>query len=377
MRKSILPLFSLVTFILAAGAAQAQVVKRGENLVEVTCTGAGMNKEEAVRDAQRKAIEQGAGTEVFSESKTQDFALVKDTVLARSTGFIQEWKAISEKQMADGTFEVQIKAVVSIKGIVDLWGTVTNLLQQMGRPKIMVFISEKIDGAVQEDSTVQTRIENLLLKSGFLLVNREQIKAIDKKDLESAVAEDNAAKIQAIAKRFGAQLFITGSTNASLGEGKEVYGVQLFRYGADGDVKCYRSDTAQLLASENANAENADRTQRVAAKKSVAALGDTLGPKVQEDILKFWMDALEGRGEIQLHVEGLSFAQYAQLKKGLETMKEVKAVKTDYHNKIAECSIQSDVKAEALALKIVESVPALEISDVSDNVIKGTFKAAP
>lgn len=62
----------------------AKVVKKGENLVEVTVTGQGTNKDDAVRDAQRKAVENGAGTFIYSQSQTKDFALVKDTILARS-----------------------------------------------------------------------------------------------------------------------------------------------------------------------------------------------------------------------------------------------------------------------------------------------------
>ena len=116
--------------------ALGQVVKIGKNLVEVTVTGAGTSKEEAIHDAMRKAVERGAGTFIYSQSKTRDFVLVKDTVLARSAGFIQSHKVLSSKQQEDGTWEVKIKAIVSVKGIVDTWGAVTTLLKQMGRPKL-------------------------------------------------------------------------------------------------------------------------------------------------------------------------------------------------------------------------------------------------
>jgi len=364
--------------LLAAAAVRAQpaagqpggIAKRPPEVVEVTVTGAGVDKDEAIRDAMRKAVERAAGTYIYSQSKTRDFALVRDTVLTRSAGFIQSHKIISAAKSADGLWEVKIRAVVSVKGIVDTWGVVRNLLKQMGRPKVMVFISEKIDGATQDDSTVQTRIENLLLKSGFLLVNRGQIKAIQKKDLEAAVAEDNPAKMQAVAKQFGAQLFISGSTSAALTSSRPVYGVEMNRYGADGDIKCYRSDTAQLLASRNGTGYSADRTGRLAAKKSLAALGDKIAPKVRYDILRFWQDVLAGRGELVLEVEGVAFKQYLALKKALAEIKQVKDVTATYSNRIARCSIQSDVKAEILAEKIVEKVENIEITDVSQNVIK-------
>ena len=377
MRTNILRLCVLAAWVLcgvtAAGAQN--VVKKGPGLVEVTVTAMGADKDEAVRGAQRKAIEQGAGTYIYSQSKVKDFVLIRDTILTRSAGFLQSWKLLSEKETVDGLIQVKIVAVVSVKGIQDMWGVVRNLLQQMGRPKIMVFLNEKIDRRAQEDSTVQTRVERLLLDSGFALVNREQLKAIDRKDLAAAIAEDKPGRAQAIAKRFGAQLFITGSTNAALGSARKVYEVQLYRYGSDGDVKCFRSDTAQLLSSRNATSAGADQTGRVAAKKSLQALGELLGPSIQSDILRFWMDVLEGRGEVQLRVEGVTFGQSTKLKDALSALKQVKAVNRKYHNQVAEFSIQSDLNAEKLAEKIAEKVTNLEITDVSQNVIKAKLVA--
>jgi len=354
----------------APAAAQAD-----KNLVTVTVVGAGADRDEAVRDGLRKAVEKGAGAFIYSHSQTKDFALVRDTVLARAAGFVQSHTVLAAKEMDDGTWEVRIKAVVSRKGIEDAWGVVTTMLKQMGRPKIMVFINERIGNNVVADSTVQTRIENLLLKSGFLLVNKEQLKAIDQKDLQAAVAEDNAAKLQAIAKRFGAQLFITGSANATSGGQKNIGGVQLHTYEAEANVKCYRSDTAQLLSAVPGRpARGVDRVWRSAAKRALDAEAKLIAPKVQHDILRFWQDALAGRGEVQLHVGPVTFKQYVRLKKALKAVKQVKDVSAKYHNKIAECSLQSDVNAETLAEKLMESIENLEITDVSQNVIKAAFK---
>ena len=75
-----------------------------------------------------------------------------------------------------------------------------------------------------------------------------------------------------------------------------------------------------------------------------------------------------------MHVEGVSFKQYVDLKKALKTVKQVKDVTTKYHNKNAECSLQSDVNAETLAEKLVGVMDKLEITDVSQNVIKAKFK---
>ena len=89
----------------------------------------------------------------------------------------------------------------------------------------------------------------------------------------------------------------------------------------------------------------------------------------------FWQDALSGRGEVQLHVEGVTFKQYADLKKQLATVKNVKDANGRFANGVAEMSLQSDVNAETLAEKLLEALPSLDITDVSQNVIKAKFKA--
>ncbi|MCY2924333.1 MAG: hypothetical protein NT031_02665 [Planctomycetota bacterium] len=366
-----------LAIVFSPAPARAQAVKpAGDNLVEITVTGGGANEDEALSDAMRKAVEQGAGTFISSHSETKDFALVRDTVLARAAGFLQSKKIISKKELPDGTWQVTITAVVSVRGIEDTWGAVTNLLQQMGRPKILVFVRERIADAVQDGSTVQTRIENLLLQSGFVLVDKEQLKEIDKKDLAAAAAEDSPARLQAVAKRFGAQIFISGVANATAGPTGMVGGVQLFPYQAESNMRTYRSDTAQILSSiPGQPTRGVDRVWRSAASKALDAQAQDVAPRVVADILRSWQEALAGRGEVQLHIEGVTFKQYTQLKTKLKTVKQVKDVTANFANQVAECSLQSDVRAEQLAEKLVDAMPELDITDVTQNVIKAKFKS--
>lgn len=374
-RYAWLILIVLCTF--AALAPAQQVVPKGDNLVEVTVAGGGVDEADALRAAMRLAVETGAGTYLYSQSQTKDYALVRDTVLARSAGFIQSHQVVSKRELPDGTWEVKITAIVSVQGIEDTWGAVTSLLEQVGRPKIMVFVAEKVDNIPQDDSVVQTRIENLLLKSGFLLVNKEQIAEIDKKDLAAAAAEDNPARLQAIAKRFGAQLFISGVANANAGPTGNVGGVTLFPYQADSNIRCYRSDTAQLLSSiPGEPTRGVDRVGRSGAQKSLDAQAQMVAPRVVGDILTFWQDALAGRGEVQLMVDGVSFKQYSDLKKRLGAIPQIKQVNGRFANQTAELSLAAEVGAEVLAEKISEQLSDVEITDVSANVIKAKMAAS-
>ena len=349
----------------------------GKNLVEVTVVGQGLSEREAMHDAKRKAVEQGAGAFLYSKSKVSDFALVKDTILTRSAGFVQKVTILKKvkPETEDDFWQLRIKAVVSIKGIEDAWGATTMLLKEMGRPKIMVVIGEKMAKEVVPVSTVQTRIENLLLKGGFLLVDKNQLKEIDRRDLASALADDQPKKIQAIAKRFGAQLFITGRAYATPGVNRRIGGVQFFTYEAEANVKCFRSDTAQMLDSvPGQSTRGVQRVWRSAAKQALDEQAKQIAPKVHMSILRFWQDALEGRGEVIFEVSDIKFARYLKLRKAVKAIDGVTAVKAQYNSGIAKMSIESDTNAETLAERIVEKLEeTVEISDVSQNVIKAKY----
>ena len=358
-----------------AAAEKEEVVSKEGNLVTIRVTGTGMDKDSAELDAKRKAVEKGAGTIIDSRSTVENFTLIRDSILARSTGFIQSSKVISSKEMEDGTFEVRIEAVVSIKGVEDMWGAVQEMLKAHGRPKIMVFINEKIEKEPVETSTVQTKVEDLLLKSGFLLVDKDQMKEIDKKDLAAALTEDKPDKAMAVAKRFGAQIFIKGSANADRGNDTRIGGVELATYEGEANLRVYRSDTGQLMATvAGVSTRGVQRVPHSAAKQALDLQAARVSPELQFKILTFWQDVLSGRGELKLEISDVTFKQYQTIKKALKEIKQIKDVTAEFHNNNVEASIQSDTGAEKLAEIISDAIKGLDIEDVSANVIKAKFK---
>lgn len=355
---------TLVGFASLAGA---------QNLKTVTVTGEAENQDKALLDAKRKAVEQGAGSLIYSESQTRDFQLIKDTVLARSAGFIQEFRTLGQGEEG-GIHWVKIEAVVSIQGIEDMWGTVKNLLQTMGRPKIMVWMTEKIGDEVVEDSTVQARIENILLESGFLLVDRERIRQLAQREQDLAVLEDKPERLIALMKQEGAQIFITGAASAT-GRPQNTGGMRLFAYEAQANVRCFNADTGQLVSRiPGRPTRGVQREWLSAAKQALDFQGQQIAPMVQENLLQFWMDWLGGMGELVLRVEGVSFMDYLDLEEQLKAIKEIKDVNVEYSNEVATFSIQSESRALNLAKDIARSIRSLTITDVSANVIKATYK---
>jgi len=371
-------MLAAVFAVVAAGVGSAWAADDGLVTVEVTGSSA-ISKEDAIRDAKRKAVETGSGTIIASETKTQDFQLVKDTILARSTGFIHSFKELSAQQSRiDDSWTVKISAQVSIKGIKDEILVVQSLLKDLGRPKILVVVNERIDRRTVEMSTVQTKIEGTLKESGFALVDRDQLKEIDRRDLQAALAEDKPDKVQAIAKRFGAQIFIYGTADANRDKDTRVAGVELKAYEAQSNLKVFKSDTAEIEASVMGNtnrpARGAQRVAESAAKQALAIEADVVAVKIKDRLIVNWRDFLTGGGELKLYVEGVKFAQIRKLKSALMDLPDVSEVNVEFANNNADCAIQSVVSAKDLAEKIADALEdMIEITDVTQNVIKATY----
>ncbi len=367
---------------LCLGLTQAAQADESGKTKTVTVTGMGVSEQAALRDAQRKAVEEAAGTIIVSESKTKDFTLVRDTVYAKSAGFIKGFDKISSREMADGTWEMKIKAEVSIQGVVDTVATVKNLLQQVGRPKIMVWMKETIENverhhAVEtvEDSIVSARVEQMLLDSGFILVDRDRVKELIEREKILAAAEDNAEKkLLALARQEKAAIFITGTASATAGDSSRDDGMSIFTYEGQANIKCLNADTAELIYKVPGKpTRGVQRVWKSAAQQALKFQADQIAPQIQQHILEHWMEWLQGGGQLEIQIENLSFENFVKVKDALKSVKEFKDIDLQLDNEVATCSIQSDRRAQEIAEQIIKTVKDIKITGVTAKTIKAKY----
>ena len=78
----------------------------------VEARGVGTDKEEALKDAYRDAVEQAVGMYVYAEQQMKNEELVNDQILTQSNAYIEKYEVVKERKKANGLFEIQIKAEV-------------------------------------------------------------------------------------------------------------------------------------------------------------------------------------------------------------------------------------------------------------------------
>lgn len=362
--------FALPSASAQDGGAAEKPAEKGE-VKRVKVTAEGMNRDDAIKRALRMALEQGAGVQIASYSNTRDFALVRDTIYSRAAGVVKNYDVVSEEKGAGGTVIVTITAEVRADAVAQTWGEVQNVLDQIGRPKIMVWIDEKIDGRLQDDSIVATRIEEMFTKAGFDLVAQQAVEELAKRENADALREGNLAKLAAMAKDAGAHILIRGSANADQAGLRDLYGVKAAAYNCDVQVKMYYADTARLLASESLPQTSAlvrshrsfsPQAARVAlvnatfpdpqAAPSVA--NTPVAVRVYESVMQQWATIITAGGDIDLEIEGLEFKAYVAIKKALAEVEGIKSADGDFTKGIAKFRIKATVSAENLAEKLTD-----------------------
>jgi hypothetical protein len=361
----------------------AQAADPEETSRRVTVTAEGIDRDDALRQALRKALEQGAGTQIAAFSEVEHFTLIRDTIYSRATGLVTDYDILKESSGAGGTVILEVAATVKPSVVAATWGAVQNALDQIGRPRMMVVINESIDHQRQPDSIVAARIEEMFTKAGFEMLDR---KALIAQAAESGEDIDDADRLPQIAKRAGAHILIQGTANANRAGLEDLWGVPAAFYNCDVLARVYWTDTAKLITSESLpTVRQGVRSRREfspqAARKALvtATFPDRptgrhqpLAERLFESVLSQWATQVTAGGEVVLTVADLSFRDYVALRKELAELERVERVDAEFSSGSARYRLRTTRRAEELAERLLEPPFAklLEVSDLSANAIK-------
>ncbi len=365
-------------------APQAVAAPSADEIVEVEAEGEGLTKDEALRAALRAALERGGRTEIFAQTDVENFQILHDTIIARAQGLVRDFRVLEEKQQRDQSWKVRIRARVSKSVLAATWAELQNVLNQVGRPKVLVWIHERIDDRPQDESILEHNIEERLLKSGFDLVARRAIDTIKQKELADATARNNVAKLQAIAKDFDAHIFIAGTANANHAEAASAYNVPLVMYNCDAEVKAYYTDTGKLLASKGmankrGGARGVTQYSPQAGRQALQNASAELIDSIYEQVMEQWATALGAGGEIVLEVDGMTFGPANRLRKAIAEMEKIQHVNMDLTGGLARFRINGKLSAQDLAERLSEGEfeKVLEITDLKLNRIQARAATEP
>lgn len=377
----------LLILVIGAFAQSKEIKAKGYGTIHGDNKAAARDK--AIEDAQRKAVEQAMGTMISSESVTKNFQLISDRILSLSSGYIEKYRVISEKEI-DGEVEVEIAAIVGMSKLNDSVQAIKNLIRRMDRPKIMVLIaeqsireegqqlSEKSRGDVVLSSTSLGVVENVLIEffraKGFDFVDRQalagQIEIADPLTLVN-----DKERIKKIANLTDAQVVIFGQAQArTTGEVQGIYSGQ-----ANISLRALKTDTGEIIAATNAHAAVPFVDPSTANTKALSEAAKKISQKLMDQILSQWQSESSGLRSICLVIKGVKYADVKKLRSWLtKYVRGVKSVHQRYvKDGIAELDLDIQGSAQNLADELSEKKfqkKTIEVLDLLPNKVSIELK---
>ena len=292
------------------------------------------SRKDAIRQAQRLAVEEAVGVFVHSETEIENFQLKSDRIFSRTQGYITRFDVLEEGKEGD-LYKVRINAAVSLDKIKDDLIAMKILLEGMERPKIMILVDEDYKSMDNLGMNIAgTEISALLVAKGFDLVDNAQIEEVKNLDqARQALAGDKAAA-RSLGLRFNAQYVIVGKAVAQdAGEAYAGSGLRSIHAGLE--LRIIHTQTGSVLGSVVKNGVAAHISPLTGATK---ALRETIQKAADEylvdTITNSFQDFLNNGAPLKLYITGVKlFRDYKRVASNIQTLDRVVSSKKEGWNK--------------------------------------------
>jgi len=264
-----------------------------------------LSREDAVRQAQRAAVEQALGVFVQSLTEMEDYEVKKDRILSQSEGYVTRYKVIKEIN-ADDQYIVGIRAQVSTDKIKDDLKAMETLLISMERPTVMVLMEESYPAAGMDMNFAEAELIGLLKAKRFDLVDSAQIERIRTLASAQAILNGDLEAARQLGLQLGAQYVITGK--AAVQDIGEVYaGSGLRSMQASLQARIIQTRTGRLLGSTVKTAAAAHASPITGASMAVSkAVQKACDDYLIDSITHSFQDFLNNGAPIKIQINGVT-----------------------------------------------------------------------
>ncbi len=343
----------------------------------VTVTGTGLTslsnvKKAALSDALCAAVREVIGVQVKSETLVKNLQLINDKIITKSDGYVKKWDVLKEDTQG-AEYIITIKAWVEEGALnKDLFMNgieVEQVYDWAGKPRILVVISDYIDGKTSLTAFMQPQLEGLLKNKGMTILSGEQLKAIKTRDVE--LAAKNSDKAIALGKRFGAEIVIVGKTVSTFSRALDVEGFKYYFYTTQFDAKAYRTSNAEILLSKVYTETKSEQDTSAMGKHDAAvrSISNTLDQHAQDivyNVVKHWYDGMSKASTYQLIISGVKSQEVTALSSLITALPDVSAVhRRSFNRGVAELEVEF-LGVQSCLIEALEGNQKIPLDVVSD-----------
>ncbi len=280
----------------------------------------GKAKDDALLDAKVNAVNKAMGQIISSMTMVQDGQFVKSQIRAQSIGFIEKYEKISAGKISNTEYRVIIRAKVSRSLLKD---SVRNIIQDMGRPRMMVLVKETVpwQSKDQPDQTMAgTVIESNLVNNEIPVVDQSTMSRIarkEKKKISLALTGDKKA-IVSLGAMANAELIAVGSSEVN--QGQKIMGTDMYSMQVNIRLRVINFNTGEIIAAEHSHGAYPHINPRSGA---ASAMKRVVGPMIKKIIPRI---VLRRAASISVLVIGLDYGGVMRLRS--QILAKVRGVKS-------------------------------------------------
>jgi hypothetical protein len=216
------------------------------NDVEVDVRGVGMRRDDALEDALRNAVGQAMGVALTSETKVENFVVIKDAIETHTQGYITSFNVTKENPFPD-RFEINIRAKVNLS---PLKADIKALAQSVGGIRFLVMYDPRNvpQGEIANYDMAVERINGYLASKKYRYIEKKRFDQLKKESLNISHEEGTAESyVQHLGIMADAQ-FIIFISNISVATKSEAFDTRTSRK-VNIEVKAYDNCTAEGLGT--------------------------------------------------------------------------------------------------------------------------------
>ena len=195
---------------------ETEILSEGVAAVEFQ-GGLDIARDHAIDDALRKAVEQGVGTYIDSETQVNNFQLISDNIYSKTSGYVSSYRIIDEGE-SNGLYRVVVRAIVKTDNIENDLAAIGILLGEQGRPRVMVVVKEL--GSMADLSNTANLMSSMMFETmildnfreqGFPVVDAATVAGIIERDQLKLILEGDDETATLLGLEAGAEIVISGT----------------------------------------------------------------------------------------------------------------------------------------------------------------------
>jgi hypothetical protein len=336
MFRSILSIASILV-LSALSFAQDEVVAEG--------FGEGANRDEALINAKRAAVEKGIGTLLLSQTEVENFMLKRDQIITKTIGTVKSYDILKEGKSPDNLIQITIKAVLSKTTMREDLAAFHILIESMNKPRTMVIIKENNVGNEEpSNSSAETAILGFLKDPyEFDLIDPSVVQSIKSSQQKMAEIAGDAAAAAKLGTGYGAEVIITGTAVSRTADGMTQNLGGMVSVQADVTLRAVNCATGRIIGTADAHAAKVHISPNTAGNQAIAKAATDAAKKLLDGIIKEWTNQINNGATLSVNISGVTtFRNKKEVVQTIEGIAGVSAVRErnwDGQSKILELDV--------------------------------------